>query len=45
MGNRLIAQEADIVDLYYKDLESPDESEAIDKTKEMGFYRELAKDL
>jgi tRNA1(Val) A37 N6-methylase TrmN6 len=44
MGNRMTAQEADIVDLYYKDLENP-ESETIEKTKELGFYRELAKDL
>ena len=44
MDSRVSTLEADIVDLYYKDMEKP-EATRTDQTKEVAFYRKLSKDL
>ena len=43
MGPRTNAIEADIVDLYFKDMES--DGTIADATKEVAFYKALSKDL
>ena len=43
MSDRMNAKEVDIVDLYFKDLEKKQDD--VNNTKELAFYRGLAKDL
>lgn len=45
LGERISAQEVDIVGLYYRDYERLEEGELFDLNKENAFYRGVAKDL